>query len=87
MDIVHPGVTNSQLAKDEGSIAAVYRYQCIAEQNSFEIAFQVFMEQKYTKLRTFLFPTVPEFQLFRQVVINAVMASDLTDKVQHERRS
>jgi hypothetical protein len=52
----------------------------IAEQNSVDIAWTVFMGDDYQSLRDVVCPTTEELQRFRQLVVNGVMAPHIMDK-------
>jgi class 3 adenylate cyclase len=79
-DIDHPGVSNIQLTKEQANIATQYNNRCIAEQNSFEIGWRLFMEPQFIALRQCLFPTNHDYNRFRQVTLNVVMATDVFDR-------
>lgn len=75
----HPGVPNPQLIKERASIASVFKMKSIAEQNSFDIGWKLFLDPAYSDLHACLFYTKEEFLRFRQIVINGVMATDIFD--------
>jgi hypothetical protein len=52
----------------------------VAEQNSVDIAWQLLMDETYTDLRMTIYASNSECQRFRQLVANAVMATDIVDK-------
>jgi hypothetical protein len=79
-DIDHPGVSNSQLVKEQHALALTYDGRSVAEQNSISLAWQLFMQPQFEELRTSLCPTQSGLQRFRQIVVNVVMATDLFDK-------
>lgn len=79
-DVDHRGVSNVQLANEEPELARHYRKQSIAEQNSFDIAWDTLMSTRFEHLRRVLFPTSEALLRFRQVVINTVLATDIFDK-------
>eukprot|EP00522_Entomoneis_paludosa_P017187 CAMPEP_0172444826 /NCGR_PEP_ID=MMETSP1065-20121228/4825_1 /TAXON_ID=265537 /ORGANISM="Amphiprora paludosa, Strain CCMP125" /LENGTH=1178 /DNA_ID=CAMNT_0013195527 /DNA_START=75 /DNA_END=3611 /DNA_ORIENTATION=+ len=79
-DVDHPGVPNSQLIKEETSLAAVYRNKSIAEQNSVDLAWDLLMDDAYGDLRNTIYVTKTEFLRFRQLVVNIVLATDIMDK-------
>lgn len=54
--------------------------QSIAEQNSFDLAWNLFMDPQYKDLRTAICNGDTELAHFRQIVINVVMATDVMDK-------
>jgi len=79
-DVDHPGVPNAQLIKEDPALANLYRQKSVAEQNSIDIAWRLFMEDRFTQLRTAICGTQVELQRFRQLVVNSVMATDVMDK-------
>jgi 3'5'-cyclic nucleotide phosphodiesterase len=79
-DADHPGVPNCQLSTENKVLAGRYRQKSIAEQNSLDVAWGMLMESQYTELRNCIAPTLSEQQLFRQLVVNSVMATDIMDK-------
>ncbi|KAG7374978.1 adenylate/guanylate cyclase [Nitzschia inconspicua] len=79
-DVDHPGVPNAQLVKEGAPIAALYDAKSVAEQNSFDIAWDLLMEPTYKNLRRAIYVTEGEFKRFRQLVVNGVMATDIVDK-------
>jgi hypothetical protein len=52
----------------------------VNEQNSLEVAWEMFMDESYVDLRACLFKTQEELDRFRQLAVNAVIATDLFDK-------
>jgi hypothetical protein len=79
-DVDHSGVPNAQLVKEGANVAALYNDKSVAEQNSFDIAWDLLMEQQYKNLRQAIYVNTQEFRRFRQLVINSVMATDIVDK-------
>jgi len=79
-DVDHPGVPNTQLIKEQTSLAAVYRNKSIAEQNSVDLAWDLLMDDAYSDLRRTIYVTKNEFLRFRQLVVNIVLATDIMDK-------
>ena len=79
-DLDHPGVPNSQLIKEESSIASHYGNQSMAEQNSLDLAFGLLMDHQFDELRDAIYTNETELRAFRQLVVNSVMATDIVDK-------
>lgn len=79
-DVDHRGVSNMQLAVEEPELAGHYRKKSIAEQNSFDIAWDTLMSKEFEALRLVIFPDRSSLLRFRQVVINIVLATDIFDK-------
>jgi class 3 adenylate cyclase len=86
-DADHPGVPNTQLVKEDAPVARTYRSKSVAEQNSVDVAWKIFMEPKYAELRAAICPTEPDKRRFRQLVVNSVMATDIMDKDLKKLRS
>jgi 3'5'-cyclic nucleotide phosphodiesterase len=76
-DVEHPGVPNTQLVKENAPMAEVFHGKSVAEQNSVVVAWQLLMQPKYISLRRALCATQEEVKRFRQLVVNAVMATDV----------
>ena len=79
-DVEHMGVPNAQLVKERNEIAIKFGEKSAAEQNSVHIAWEMLMEPKYDALRACIYTTDDEQKRFRQLVVNAVMATDIMDK-------
>lgn len=79
-DVDHAGVANAQLVKEGQPMAARYNNKSVAEQNSFNLGWGVLMEPGHANLRRLLFPTQSDQNRFRQLVVNAVMATDIVDQ-------
>jgi 3'5'-cyclic nucleotide phosphodiesterase len=78
-DVDHQGISNRMLIQESTPIAKKYENKSVAEQNSIDIAWTLLMESDYEDLRKCLCPTPQEYQRFRQVVVNAVIATDMFD--------
>eukprot|EP00980_Cylindrotheca_fusiformis_P020169 scaffold7242_cov137-Cylindrotheca_fusiformis.AAC.5 len=78
-DVDHPGVPNAQLVKENTRNAQIYR-KSVAEQNSVELAWEILMLDDYSSLRACIYQTEADLRRFRQLVVNAVMATDIVDK-------
>ena len=85
-DAGHTGVPNSVLVEENKLLGSEYNNQSVAEQYSFDETWKLFMNGRYDSLRGVLFKNESEVTLFRQVVINAVMATDKTDDVHQAHR-
>eukprot|EP00934_Nitzschia_sp_Nitz4_P001129 Nitzschia sp. Nitz4//scaffold132_size63325//9375//11592//NITZ4_006288-RA/size63325-snap-gene-0.49-mRNA-1//1//CDS//3329535308//1129//frame0 len=79
-DVDHQGVPNSTLVREETTNAIRYRNQSVAEQNSVDMAWKILSVGAYADLRACIYSDEEEFQRFRQLVVNAVMATDIVDK-------
>jgi len=78
-DADHSGVPNTQLVKEGSYVAKYYQGKSVAEQNSVDLAWQLLMCEDYKDLRQAIYGTKDEFERFRQLVVNAVMATDIAD--------
>jgi hypothetical protein len=76
-DVDHYGVTNTQLVREEAPIAQMYNGNSVLEQNSVVLAWNLLMEPRFEALRSTLCATRNEAKRFRQLVVNAVMATDI----------
>lgn len=79
-DVDHPGVPNLIFSTENPALAMKYKGRCIAEQNSFDVAWNLLSEERFSDLRNAIFSSESEKSRFRQLVINAVMATDLFDR-------
>jgi len=79
-DVDHTGVPNLQLVKESTILAARYKNQSVAEQNSVDLAWELLMDEKYKCLRKIIYASESEFNRFRQLIVNSVMATDIADK-------
>lgn len=79
-DADHPGVPNTQLVKEGTELAKLYDGKSIAEQNSVNIAWNILSQSKYSELRSTICETHQDEARFRQLVVNAVCATDIMDK-------
>jgi hypothetical protein len=79
-DVDHPGVPNLQLIKEQSPLATKYQGKAIAEQNSVDIGWSLFMKPEYSTLRAYVCPTMAEERVLRQIVVNSVMATDIMDR-------
>jgi 3'5'-cyclic nucleotide phosphodiesterase len=80
-------VPNTQLVKENDVVAQRYKNQSVAEQNSVDIAWRLFMQDAYINFRKVLCPTKNDMKHFRQLVVNSVMATDIVDKKLKELRN
>lgn len=79
-DVDHAGIPNSQLVNENSELASRYNCKSVAEQNSIDLAWELLMKEEYSDLRCTICGTNAEFARFRQLVVNAVMATDIMDK-------
>lgn len=79
-DVDHRGVTNMMLINEDPKLAAAYNNRSVAEQNSFDLAWDLLMDDAFAALRGVLYSNQEEFVRFRQLMVNVVMATDIMDK-------
>jgi hypothetical protein len=79
-DIEHSGVPNTQLLQENPTLAHLYKNKSVAEQNSVDLAWSLLMDDMYTDLREAIYQTPAEKMRFRQLVVNAVLATDIMDQ-------
>jgi len=79
-DVDHQGVSNVQLAKEKDSMALVYNNKSVLEQHSLDLAWSLLTESNFTDLRKCIYETQEEYDRFRQLTVNCVMATDIFDK-------
>jgi class 3 adenylate cyclase len=79
-DADHTGVPNSQLIKENSTLAKIYKDKSVAEQNSVDLCWDLLMDSDFDDLRAAIYSTVDEKKHFRQLVVNSVMATDIMDK-------
>lgn len=88
-DVDHPGVPNGQLVKEETLLAQRYNNKSVAEQNSWDIAWNIFSDSSLSHLHGCLFASEEDLARFRLLVVNCVMATDIFDselKVMRDNR-
>lgn len=79
-DAEHTGLTNVELSKDNPELSKRYDGRTVAEQNSVDIAWAYLMGDEFKDLRACIYTTPEELSEFRQLVVNAVIATDIADK-------
>jgi hypothetical protein len=73
--IDHRGVPNSVLVEEHTDAAEKYLNRSVSEQNSIDIGWELFTEDRFQDLRLALCPTKVEMNRFRQLLVNSVMAT------------
>lgn len=61
-------------------MAELYENKSIAEQNSLDLCWQLFMSPEFKELRKCLFGDESDFARFRQVCVNVVLGKYLAPK-------
>jgi len=78
-DVDHTGLSNATLVEGKFDVARNFNSKSVAEQNSVAVAWALLMEPRFEELQTCLFHDDHGRQRFRQLVVNAVMATDIMD--------
>ena len=86
-DADHRGVSNGQLVKEKTDAAIKYSGHSVAEQNSVDLAWEMLMDPSLEELRGCIYSNESEFERFRQLVVNSVIATDIFDKDLKELRN
>ena len=74
------------LVHEEQELATKYNNKSVAEQNSVDLAWNLLMNPQYDALRVCICQDGAEFQRFRSLVVNSVMATDIMDKQLGQKR-
>jgi hypothetical protein len=74
-DLDHEGVPNFVLIKEENPIAVSYDGKSPMEQHSYWLAWELLMDPAYEALRKAIYATQQEYDHFRQLTINCVIAT------------
>lgn len=85
-DVEHTGLPNAQLVKDNAEVAEKFSNISVAEQNSAFLGWNLLMEPRFQPLRQCIYQTNVERKRFRQLVINCIMATDIADRKNNERK-
>jgi 3'5'-cyclic nucleotide phosphodiesterase len=80
--IVNKGVSNKQLVNEKAALASKYNNKAVAEQNSIDIGWAVFMAEEYSEFRNAVCPSYHDLQRLRQIVVNGMIATDIMDAAQ-----
>jgi 3'5'-cyclic nucleotide phosphodiesterase len=86
-DIDHQGVSNMQLVQEGHKLASRYNNKAVAEQNSIDIAWTMFMSAEYSQFRKAVCPCDHQLRRLRQLLINSIIATDIVDKDLKEDRN
>jgi hypothetical protein len=68
------------LTNVERKLAVKFNGRSVAEQNSVNDGLQLLMDERYERLQAHIYLTNVERKRFRQVLTNAVMATDIADR-------
>jgi len=86
-DINHPGVPNARLIEEDPEVATYYKGRSVAEQRSFDIAWNLLQEDRFKLLRSAIYSNSVEENKFRQLISKNVMSTDIFDHQQTELRN
>lgn len=78
-DVDHPGVSNEQLLSENDALAKIYKSSS-AERNSLDVFWNLFSQESFLELRRTVYQTTEELEHFRQVMVQAILATDVMDK-------
>ena len=86
-DVDHSGVSNAVLVKERQRVALLYSNKSVAEQNSIDLAWTVLMGTDFQDLQAAIFSNQEEYDRFKSIFINTIMATDLFDDALKADRS
>ena len=81
-DLDHQGVPNIVLMKEGSPLVDKYDSKSLAEQNSIDLAWGLLSQPKYHHLLQTICGNQEDFLRFRQLLVNAVCATDIAGKLQ-----
>jgi class 3 adenylate cyclase len=79
-DVDHTGVSNAQLVKENDEVAIRYDGKCVAEQHSVHVAWELLKKEQFSDFRACIYDSDEEKLRFRQLIVNAVIATDIADR-------
>jgi len=79
-DVDHTGVPNATLIEENAALAQAYSNKSVAEQNSIDLAWGLLQQEQFASLRECIYASKSEHEHFRQLVVQAVLATDIVDK-------
>jgi len=78
-DVDHSGCSNAQLVKENDMLAIQYGGKSPAENHSINLAWTTLMLPEYRELVDCLCPTTAELERLKQLITDAVLATDIFD--------
>ena len=78
-DCDHYGVPNNVLVQEGDPLCEAYKNKSVAEQHSIDLAWDLFMEDRFEDLRATICGDIEELNRLRQLIVNCVMATDIMD--------
>lgn len=85
-DVDHVGLRNTELVAQRLPQSIIYKGRSVAEQNSLDVAWKVLMDDDFSQLRDCIYTNRNEFRRFRQLLVNAILSTDLDDIDSQKRR-
>lgn len=79
-DVDHRGVSNPLLCKEDEILAARYKSKSVAEQNSVDLAWSLFLEDQFQLLRETICASSDEWKRFRQIIGKSWCLSDVNSQ-------
>jgi len=86
-DVDHTGASNSQLIKENDWMAIEYNGKSPAENHAINLAWETLMLPDYAELVECLCPTTMHLERLKQLVTDAVLATDIFDEDLKENRN
>jgi len=86
-DVDHTGASNSQLIKENDWMAIEYNGKSPAENHAIHLAWETLMLPDYAELVECLCPTTMHLERLKQLVTDAVLATDIFDEDLKENRN
>eukprot|EP00934_Nitzschia_sp_Nitz4_P008326 Nitzschia sp. Nitz4//scaffold37_size175936//127359//131135//NITZ4_002059-RA/size175936-augustus-gene-0.20-mRNA-1//-1//CDS//3329549827//8316//frame0 len=78
-DVDHPGCENPDLMRKDRELANAYEGRSVSEHNSFDVAWELLMDPAFEDLQRCIYHTFEEYIFFRQLLVNLVLATDVSD--------
>lgn len=78
-EVDHCGINNIDVARNSSEDATQYKDRSIIEQRSVNKAWKKLMEPAFADLRKCIYSNYVELKRFRQILVNAVLATDVVD--------
>mmetsp|Transcript_21055 Transcript_21055/g.34226 ORF Transcript_21055/g.34226 Transcript_21055/m.34226 type:complete len:471 (-) Transcript_21055:1074-2486(-) len=79
-DVDHRGVPNAQLVAERSMLAIQFNNRNVAEKRSITLAWNVLMRDRFRELQSLIFVNAYEMRRFKQLLVNTVLATDISDK-------
>ena len=79
-DLDHTGVPNATLVEEGDALAVKYHNTSVAENNSIELAWRIFVKEEYRDFRSCIADIGNGLEQFRLLLENIVLATDICDR-------